>query len=638
MVRTRLVTAALALVLLGGCQTPSEQLNEADRLSFSGQYDPALDRYREVLGREDLNASDRERALRGRGEVYLAKGDLGNAEGCFKGLPPQSGTRAALLGHVAYLRRDTVSAEKLYREAYGRGERGLVTTRLAEIVGGEAQTPARLSEAARLLREGGGSSAVAQGLEDGAAVWVASDQGTSTSSALLARLDRAKQAAPTYISLELIRGTLLARGGQPDKATQVYVSMSSFQPKPSEGFLQFVRAQQTSAAVFTGDTSRINQLAEAGMLPPDEAARVRAEIARSLEATGSVTEALEQWQKTASAGGAPAGRAWCEVARLEAIRGRSAESSDAWTKAGAAADDPTTRALVALAQARGTDPLGARKALEGAAGDAALDKDLREQASRSARAADRLHAALDEVATGSASRARSLARSALALAPELSLAVGLDGALAHLETGPLEKNEVTAAASLLAAIPASGETKDALAAARTGRLLLAGLAEEAIKGAEKEPGAAAELARSAPRAIARLLAANRTEDAIAIVEKVKAASLGSAFAELSGRLRGDASFAALWAWKRFLDAAGPPDPLARRAPYACELTLAAGTTLGVVEVVSSDASGLSVRVPGRAATVHVGPGSLLPASCRGVDDAEFDRADKAARARRDGSE
>jgi hypothetical protein len=636
--RTGRLTAALALALLAGCKTATEQLNEADRLALSGQYDPALDRYREVLVREDLNDSERERALRGRGEAYLAKNDLQNAEGCFKGLAPQSGTRSALLGHVAYLRRDTALAERLYREAYGRGERGLVTTRLAEVVGGEAQTPARISEAARLLRDGGGSAAVAQGLDEGAAVWVASDQGTSTTSALLARLDRAKQAAPTYISLELIRATLLARAGQPDRATQVYVSMSSFSPKPSDGFLQFVRAQQTSAAVFTGDTSRINQLAEAGMLPPDEAARVRAEIARSLESTGSVVEALEQWQKTASAGGAPAGRAWCEVARLEAIRGRSAESSEAWTKAAASVDDPATRALVALSQARGTDPLGARKALEGAANDASLDKDLREQAARSGRAVDRLKAALDEVANGSATRARSLARSALALAPELSLAVGLDSALAHLETGPFEKNEVTAAASLLAAIPASGDTKDALAAARTGRLLLAGLAEDAIKGAAKEPGAADELAHSAPRAIARLLAADKTEDAVSIVERMRAAGLGPAFVELSGRLRGDASFAALWGWKRFLDAAGPPDPLARRAPYACELTLGGGTTLGVVAVISADASGLVVRVPGRAAPVRVNPGSLVPSSCRGVDDSEFDRADKAARARREASE
>lgn len=621
---------ALAVCLLAGCKTAGERIAEGERLTAGGKYDEALDCYRDALTREDLNAVDKERALKGRGQALLAKNDLVSAEAAFNSLPPSSSSRPALLGHVAYLRRDTHGAEKLYREAYGRGERGLVTTRLAEVVGGEAQTPARLLEAAKILKDGGGELTVAQGLEEAAQVWQAAEQNTGTPAGLLAKLDRAKEQARTYVALELIRASLLTRSGQGDKATAVYLAMTSFDPRPSEGFLQFIREQQMHEAVFTGDTAGINRMVDAGMLPPEQAAKVRADIARGYESSGCFVEALEQWQRTAQAGGTPSGRAWCEVARLEALRGRAVEANDAWLKASATSEpDATTRVLVALAQARGLDPLGARRPLERAASDASLDAETRDDAARFARAIARLEDALELVASGSVPRARSLCRSAVALAPELSLAVALDLAL-----GLLEKNEPARFASALDAAGATGATRDAFLDARTGRLLVAGLFDEAIKPAQDDKLQASVLAaigRRAPAVLARLTATNKIEDAIAFVEKLKAAKLDEASADLLGRLRGDATFASLWGWKRFTDAAGKPDPLARRAPYCCELTLASGTSLGVVKVTAATPAELVARVPGRARAITIAADKLAPVSLRGVDDEVFERAERAAR-------
>jgi hypothetical protein len=623
------IAAALALVALAGCKSASEQNAEGDRFAHQGNYDQALECYRSVLNRDDLNDNDKNAALRGRGEAYLAKNDLPNAEAAFKGLPNQSSARAVFLGHIAYLRRDTQAAEKLYRSAYARGERGLVTTRLAEIVGGEAQTQAQLVEAAKILREGGGDANVAAALESAASVWNASDQGTGTPATLMTKLDQAKTAAPTYVSLELIRALLLARSGQADKATPVYLAINNFQPKPSAAYLQFIREQQASAAVSSGNASQIDQLADAGVMPVEQAAKVRAEIARALEASGGFVEALEQWRKTAGAGGAPAGRAWCEVARLEAIRGRSSEAQDAWQKAAtasAASPDALASALVAIAQARGQDPLGARKALEAAAGDGSLDAAPRDDAARLLRAAERLAAALDDAAAGSATRARTLAHGALALAPDMALAVALEGALALLE-----KSDVAGYAAALSAASATGETRDALTDARVGRLLRAGLTDDALRAADKDPsGTLAAIGRRAPSVLALFIADGRVEDAVVFVEKLKAAGLSGRAGELLGRLRGDAAFAALWSWKRFVDAAGPADPLARKAPYCAELTLANGTSLGVVQVVSAGPAGLVARVPGRAAPLRVPPDKLALESLHGVPDALFERTERAA--------
>jgi tetratricopeptide (TPR) repeat protein len=630
-VRQTFLVAAVIATALSGCKTASEEIAQGETLSQQKKYDEALETYRDVLGRPDLSAAEKERALRGRGEAFLAKGDLVNAEGAFRSLPPQSGARPALLGHVAYLRRDTAEAERLYGEAYTHGERGLVTTRLAEIVGGEATDPSRLQAAAKIVREGGGDAALAQALDEAASVWSAAEQGTAAPASLLARLAKAKDQAPRYVSLELIRADLLARSGQSEKASTALIDIASFDPKPSETFLKFVRQKQIRASVFTGDTTLIEKMADAGKMPPEEAARVRADIARNLEASGSFTEALERYKKTATAGGAPAGRAWCEVARLQAIRGDSAAAAEAWQKAASVADpDPATRALVAMAQARGQDPLGAIKALDAVLNDASLESPIAEDCSRLLRAAQRLRTSLDLVARAELARARTVERAALALAPDMSLALVLDGAFASLETG-----KPADAALALEGAAAGSETAAAIGAARIGILLEAGLQDDALKGADKRPDVVEALARLVPGVVHRQLVAAKTDDALSLVEKLAAATLDEAGAAqrgaLFGRLRADAAYQALWSKKRFTDAAGAPDPLARKAPYCAELTLASGADLGVVRVVSADASGLVAHVPGRTAPVKVPASELLAASLRGVEDEAFERVDKVAR-------
>ena len=236
----------------------------------------------------------------------------------------------------------------------------------------------------------------------------------------------------------------------------------------------------------------------------------------------------------------------------------------------------------------------------------------------------RLEAAIESLASDGG-HTQALARSALDASPGSGVAIALvrslpaDGGAAALET-------------TLASPVAWGETREALADARIARLLDAGLWDEVGKAIEKDPGPSlASLVRRAPRAIGALLEVGRVEDAAGLFERLKARKLLELVGELTGRVRADARFAALWSSKRFVQAVGSPDPLARSAPYACELTLAGGTALGVVRVIATDDTGLVVMVPGRAAPLRVSKDRLLPASAFGVEDEAFERADRAAR-------
>src|SRR5205814_1087825 len=151
------------------------------------------------------------------GDAQFEKGDVIGAEGTWKTLPITSSARPALLGHCAYAKRDVAAAEELYRDAFKRGERGLVTTRLAEIVGGEARSSAKLGEAVKFIRDGGGDAELASALDDARGAWEAHERGDAAP-ALLPRAERAQAAAPTYASLAVLRAEMLDRRGDHDKA------------------------------------------------------------------------------------------------------------------------------------------------------------------------------------------------------------------------------------------------------------------------------------------------------------------------------------------------------------------------------------------------------------------------------------
>jgi tetratricopeptide (TPR) repeat protein len=617
----------VSLVLASGCASGVDLINEGDRLSAAKRYDEALERYHDALLRDDLSANDREHGIRARGQAQFDKGDVTGAEATWKTLPKSLSARSALLGHCAYTKRDTASAETLYREAFSRGERGVVTAHLAEIVGGEARTPDRLSEAARFLKDGAGDAALAQALDDARAVWDATERGEAPIG-LLAKLERARPLAPRYISIETLRADLLERAGDHEKSRAALVALASFEPRPSAAYLEFVSKHVTEQALRSGNTEALHTVLGSNLLTAEQAAGVRSDIARGLEAQGDLAGALALYNETASAGGTPLARALCEVGRLEAASGHADAARAAWQRAvETGAEDNPTRARVALARALMGDPLGARPALEAAASDGSLEPDLRETARGAFRASTRLKAAIEGLAA-SGGHTQTLARSALDAWPGSGVAIAL-AALPATESTP----EIAAALeSALAGSVASGETRDALADARIARLLDAGLFDELGKAIEKDPGPSlASLVRRAPRAIGALLEAGRVEDAASLFERLKARKVLELVGELTGRVRADARFAALWSSRRFVQAVGSPDPLARSTPYACELTLAGGTALGVVRVVATDEGGLLVMVPGREAALRVSKDRLFAASAYGVEDDAFERADRAAR-------
>jgi hypothetical protein len=597
---------------------------EGDELRRSGNLDEALDRYREASERSDLGGTERERILRARGEILLQRGDPHGAEQSIRRMS-DSGTRSWLLGRAARAEGDRARAEALDREGLAKGERNAGLD-LAELVGSEAATPDRLLEAAHLLADSGGDPEQAKAAETAARVWEGAARGEAPVT-LLARLEAVRAQAPKYVSIELLRCDLLQRAQDP-KADTAYEALASFTPTPSAVFLKRVTEQRAAGAARSGNVSELESALK--LLPPEEAAARRAELARSLEAAGDDRGALELWQKTALAGSGAAARAELEVARIEEARGHPDEAAKALERARAVKDpDAESRALLALEQARLGDPLGARDALDEASLSSALPLELREETARFARGARLLGDALDALATDDPVRARTLARASVAASAELTVVSSVIGA--DPGAGDPVKG-AWAEAAALAAIPASGPTRAALLRAAVGRLCGAALFPEAVELATGDATEVvlAALTELAPTAVARLLEVGRVDDAAKLWKALKEKSLLARAGELAGRGRGDAEFAALWSRDDFLGAVGPPDPLARRAPYACRLVLAGGESLGVVRVVAADDQGLTVLVPGRATPLLVAKAKLAPFSARGVPDAEADRVFRAA--------
>ena len=631
--------AALAVVLVAAaCTTPADLLAQGDQERSEKRYDEAVSTYREVLDSKKTSPGERDRALEGLGKIHLERNMLDDAWATFQAISPTSLIRAKYLGRVAMLRGDRPNAEKFDREAYDHGERGQIVPDLAELVGGEASSPANLREAARILRGGEGDGDLATALDDAASVWEARDRGEAPRD-LLEKLP-SREKAPRYPVIGLLRADLLDAAGSHQEADAAYAELAAYEPKPTAAFLSRLGERRAASAIASGDPEALERALASGSLTQERAAAVRADLARSFEAMGDMEPALSLYRKSAQAGGPASALAFCDIARLEEARGRLQASAFAWTSAAAVADPgPEAKALLALERAREGDPLGARGPLEEARATGALDPELTARTTGALRAAGYVDRSIAALGSGDAAMAANDARAAVALEPSWRSAEAIAAAA---EKTPTEDARADAAfvASAADAAPASGETRLALVSLKIVRLLGAGLVDDVVKAADPELAKDQDLAQAAlativlrgPRAIECLLVAGDTPAASRLLTALKAHKLLAQAQDLVGRLRGDARFSALWD-AGFTELAGPPDPLARHAPYACELVLADGTALGVVRTLAADPDGMDVVLPGRPSSIRIGKDRLAPCSARGVTDDEFASVDRAARER-----